>query len=235
MTSIIGILNKPALIPWAVQKTIDFVNDNLEKIQDGDDFEVRDILYGAKNASENEKNESASIGTKIHEWVENFIKTGVMTLPENPKVLEGVNSFIEWKEINNIEFVSTERIVYSKKYKYVGMFDIEAIKDDKRFLIDIKTGNGIYKEVRLQTSAYVRADEEERRKKYDGRYVLKISKEDKEEYEFKMMKKGRKNYPEFAPFEFVFLDDDPEAMERDFNAFLNCLELVKWKKKAKLR
>jgi hypothetical protein len=66
-----------------------------------------------------------------------------MTLPSDPRVATAVNGFLTWKSQHTIEFIVSERFVYSKKHNYVGILDIIAIVDGKKYLIDIKTSNQI--------------------------------------------------------------------------------------------
>jgi len=234
VTTYLNIINKPALLPWAVNKTVEYLQDNLYILQNGQNVNVQEILYGASKAAEKEKLEAANTGTLIHKWIENFIVNANVDMPEDEKILEGVLSFLKWKEENKVEFIEAEKIVYSKKYDYVGTFDIKAKVNGKLCLIDIKTSNGIYEEVKLQTAAYVKADEEENNIKYDGRYVLRISKESEAEYIQRMEKKKKIEYPKYTSFEFIYLDEEKDFLENDFKAFISCVNLVQWKNKAKL-
>ena len=233
VTSYIDIISKPALIPWAVNKTVEYFQEHIDLINSGK-IDIREVLYGAGKAAEDEKTQAADIGKQIHEWIEKHIKGGSPEMPQDARVLEGALGFLEWKERNRVKFLESEKIVYSKAYDYIGTFDIEVEIDGKRYLVDIKTGNGIYKEARLQTAAYVKADEEESGKVYAGRYVLRISKENKEEYFIRMEKKGKKDFPEFKQFEFIYLDDEPGLIDVDYAGFLNCVKLSNWKKNAKI-
>ena len=73
-----------------------------------------------------------------------------------------MNGFIDWTSQHDIEWIASERFVYSNKYNYVGICDAIAVIDGKRYLVDFKTSNRIRKlEYGMQTSAYVNAYVEE--------------------------------------------------------------------------
>lgn len=231
VTTFCGIINKPFLIPWAINITVDFIRNNMEALQVTDGNQ---LLEMARKEADSVRDLAAEIGLTIHKWIEEHIKGNYPDMPEDPRVIEGVNSFLNWVKSENIEFIWSEKIVYSKKYDYVGTADIGIVKDGKKYLLDIKTGNALYDEVRLQTSAYLMAEMEESGVEYAGRYALRISKETKEEYMERMNKKNERRkipmqIPPFQIFEAVYLDDDEKSLERDFEGFLSCLNLHRWK------
>lgn len=227
VTTFIGVLDKPALIPWAVGVTIDYVREHLNELQN-DSYE---ILEKAKKESQNQKDIAGEIGKQIHKWVEQHIKGEQPEMPEDDRVLMGINNFIDWVAEYKVEFKASEILIYSQSFNYVGCADIIATIDGQDYLLDIKTSNQIYQEVRLQTAAYKMAYEEETGKKLKGRWVLRISKENEDEYIARMEKKGKPDYPPFKIFEAVNLGEDTFE---DFNGFTACMELYRWKQGAKI-
>jgi len=234
VTTHIGVLDKPALIPWAVGLTVDYIKDHIELIKSGD-VDAYQILRMAKEEANKQRDVAAEIGTAIHAWIEAHIKDESPDIPDDPRVLQGVNNFLEWVEKTTATFLWSERVVYSKKYGYVGTADFGVKINGKKYLADIKTGNGIYAEVKQQTAAYLEAvHEEDGKETYKGRWVLRISKETEEDYKIRMQKKvdaGRlTSIPPFKVFEAIFLDNDPESMDRDFQAYLASKLEYEWKK-----
>ena len=186
VTTHISVLDKPALIPWEVGLAIDYVRDNIELLRQGD-VEANEILRRAKDEANKQKDIAAEIGSATHAWVEQHAKGLEPEMPDDPKVLQGVVSFLDWVADNKVTFLWNERMVYSKKHGYVGTADFgikfeTADHKGKTYMGDLKTGNGIYAEVKQQTAAYLKAIEEESGEHYDGRWVLRISKETEEEY-----------------------------------------------------
>ena len=230
VTTYLNIVDKSqVLIPWAVRTTVEYIRKNLDQLQN----DPKVLLEAARQESDNQKNIAGEIGSAIHSWIEKHIKGEQPEMPEDDKVLQGVNSFLQWIDENKVEFIESEKIVYSRKYDYIGTLDIIAKINGGLYLLDIKTGNSIYPEYKMQTAAYLKADMEERGTKYDGRIILRISKETEEEYKERMNAKNLKNgYTEYKVFEAVYLDDKHSTVHQDFCGFKNCIELVNWKKEA---
>jgi len=231
VTTICGTLNKPFLIPWAVNTTVDYLRDNIHLLKDGT-VSGDNILEMAKQESDRQRDESATLGKIIHKWVEDYIMGRNPEMPDDSRVMIGVNNFLEWVETNKIKFLWAEKVVYSKQYGYVGTADIGIQIGKKMYLVDIKTGNALYPEVKMQTSAYAKAIEEEKNVKFAGRWATRLAKETEAEYYVRMEKKKIKTIPPYKMFEAVFLDEDPEEMDRDFNSFLSAQNLYEWQKGA---
>ena len=110
------------------------------------------------------KEEAADLGTEIHEWIDKWINLKkIPPMPENEKVLNGVNAFLKWHKENQVEFIANERIVYSKKHNVIGKLDLISYDTDDKFLSldDFKSSKGIYPEMVLQTAGYLMMIEEE--------------------------------------------------------------------------
>ena len=192
VTTFIGIKDKPALQQWYADMSIKSIVANLEYIQAGKG--VDEFLEEARLAAKNYKDEAADRGKAIHKWIEEYVshKLGNGAMPAMPTenfILLGVSAFQDWVEQNKVEFVWTERMVYSKEHDYVGTADLCVMIGDKFYLVDLKTSNSLWSEVCMQTAAYLKADQEECGENYDGRIALRISKETEEEYMKRMNEK----------------------------------------------
>ena len=188
---------------------------------------AEDIL-AAVGQGRKKKTEAAAIGDLGHEWIEHYVRftlnQGEMPLmPENPIVQQIVDAFLQFEKTHKIKYLSCEKAIYSMKNNFVGRLDIEAMVDGKYALIDIKTANGLYNEVRLQTAAYCKADE----KKYKVRYAIRLAKESKEEYLKRMEEDGKENFAPWVVFEEMNLDLDNNddkyqyRIDEDYEAFLH--------------
>lgn len=250
VTTLIGIIDKSrALMSWKGTRTVDFLLKQLKK-----GAITKELICVASNIDEIEKEEAARVGTAIHAWCENYIKAKlkikgytIPDMPEEKAVQVAVNAFLDWEKEHKVKFVSSERMVYSKKYKYIGTMDIEAYVDGELCLCDLKSSNGLYNTVRLQTAAYLRADEEERGKKlYSGRWAIRLAKFDEAEYferetakkEIRKMicKYLDKEYKEtpiapYQAFEAKYLDEKKGDLDYDFeDGFLSAVKLFRWNK-----
>lgn len=213
VTKATGILDKPALIPWAVsemEKKILLMFEEKKKITNFD-------ISIAKNAWREKRDSSADKGTIIHDLASQYIefKLGIVKkAPKPPKDIEienGYLAFLQWVAEHNVKFIATEELVYSKKHDFVGTLDCIAIVDGKYCLIDFKTGNGIYWEMLLQVSGYAIAHEEESEKKFEKCWIVRFGKDT-------------------ADFEAV----DFKATSKLKKGFLSCLYLAQLEKEAKV-
>lgn len=219
VTTAIGVLDKPALKYWAVNMGIEYLKENLKVGEALDEIQVKDLLEGARTAHTKRLNKAADAGTLVHEWIEKYIKARIAKKPVpkrpiNPEMKSAVDGFFKWAKQNKVQLILSEQKIYSKKWKFAGTLDIEAIVNGKKTMVDIKTSNGIYPEYFLQTAAYTGAREEEMGQKYDGgAIILRLSKESKEK--------------EISPFEVASIT--AEETKTYFKVFLNCLQIYKWK------
>jgi len=208
VTEALGMINKPLLIAWAVKKMRESL---IEQRQSGKYIGIPEIIDASK-IYQNIKKEAADKGKIVHNWVETYIKNkiaGVKKLiddmPEDDQVTNGIMAFLQWERETKIKWVASERKIYSMKHDYAGILDIKGMIGKHLHLVDIKTGNSIYNEMRFQTAAYQKADEEELGEKYsDERWIIRL---DKNTAEF-----------EAKPF---------DECNEDFESFLSALQLKK--------
>lgn len=174
---------------------------------------------------------ASTAGTKIHNWIEAYIKGEKPPMPQEQNVLNGVNAFLDWMKAMKVEALESEVVIYSKKYHYLGKLDLIARIGKKRYLLDFKTSKGVYNDVMLQTAAYQKAYEEAGGKPLDGRYEIRLEQRSEEEFRIEMDGKGKVNAV-YKIFEPVLLDTD---VDEDFKGFLAAQELFKWNKRAEVR
>jgi len=218
-TSIIGVLDKPAILYWAVNQSVEYVKANLKPGEALDEVQIGNLLDGAKNAHRVKKTTAGDIGSLIHEYLDNWIKAKIekKPLPKPPinkEMKNAIKGFFDWAVKNKIKLIASEQKCYSKKFGYAGTYDLEANIGGKKTIIDFKSSNAVYPEMFLQAAAYLQAKEEEFGSKYDGGVcILRLSKEDKE-----------KN---IAPFEIKCVGR--KECDILIKVFLSCLEIYKWK------
>ncbi len=247
VTTYINIMDKSrGLMIWKGQRVADFLLGELKK-----GHITEELICVASNIDEIEKEEAGVVGTAIHDWCEKYIKNSLgepVDMPEMPDRKEiqiGVNAFLDWEKEHNVKFISSERVVYSKKHDFIGKMDIEAKIDGQLCLVDLKSSNGLYNTVRMQTAAYMKADMEESSRKYKGRWAVRLPKYDEAEYMDREEKKKEikkliakykkeefKDYeiPAYQVFEAKYLDEKAGDVEYDFDAFLHAKALFIWNK-----
>lgn len=223
VTSIVGVLDKPALKFWAVNMAMEVVEERIHPGVPLDEMDKLQLIQDAKKAHTKRMNKAADIGTLTHNWLEEFIKAGLNKeplpkIPSNPQMKRCIKGFLKWCDENKVKFKESEQIIYSKKHKYAGKFDAMAIVNGKKCIIDFKTSNAIYDEMFLQATAYLIAKEEEDKKKIAGGVILlRLSKDEKDS-------KGK----DIEPFEVKQVNR--LALTNGLSeVFLACLEIYKWK------
>lgn len=242
-SAIVGIKDKSsALVSWATELA---QNHLLEAVAKKEKI-TPELIVKACNLHEERKEEAADIGTITHDWVEHHIKSVLgkgehPDMPEDPRVIIGVNAWMEFEEAHKIKYHSVERIVASLKNKFTGRLDIDATIDSKRGLLDLKTSNGLYNGVRMQTAMYVKADEEEKGKDiFDVRWAIRVAKETEEEYLVRMEQKNKNRelrgksrivYPAYQVFEAKNLDEDGYRIDEDYKAAMSAYHLLTWDRK----
>ena len=205
VTGATGIVDKsPALMGWAVKKAREYLLDNWSSGQKYSEPEIVAILSEASKQHRIFKKQAADIGTEIHEWVSDWILGKKPEMPENEKVVNGITAFLRFQKEHEFKWLESERYVYSKKHNYAGILDAIAIKDNELVLVDFKSSNGLYDEMRFQVAGYQIAYEEETKKKIDKRLIIRFGKED-------------------GQFEAKELDEDA----KDKKVFLACLATKK--------
>jgi hypothetical protein len=187
VTTITSLLDKSNfLLPWAVR----MMGDYLLQTSPGQQI-TEGIINIAKVKWRDAKQEAADIGSEIHNWIEQKIKGLEPAIPENEQVRNGAAAFLKWIKDSNIKFKETERVVYSKKYNYVGTCDWYGTHGKELIIGDHKSSRGIYNEMRYQLAGYWLALEEELGKKISRGIIVKF---DKETAEFEARGIDREDY-----------------------------------------
>lgn len=142
VTTVLGLLSKPALVPWANKLGLQGID--VKKYVD----------------------DKADIGTLGHAMVTDTLigkKTDLADYSKNQidRAENCALSFWEWTKDHKIEEVYfVERPMVSEKNRFGGTLDIYAQVNGRREIIDLKTGSGIYKEALFQVAALKKLLEE---------------------------------------------------------------------------
>ncbi len=215
VTGITGIIDKsPALMGWAIKMMSEYLLGQLVK-----EVEItEEIILRAKKEYRSAQKEATDIGTAIHEWIEKWIKGEEYEIPDDEKIQNGIMSFLKWQKEHKIKFnkENSERLVYSKKYNYVGTLDAIAEIDGKKVIVDFKSSNGLYNEYRYQLAGYWNAYEEEFGKTFDYGIIVQFDK-----------KTGN-----FNPVDNI-IEIPREDYKKDLKAFLGLLNAKKRERELK--
>lgn len=156
-TTILGILSKPALIPWAAKMAVEYIRENCEE-EDGFYLVSEQRLDEAKVAHAKRKTDAGNWGTNTHENINLMISkdlAGVEYLLEQQPKDKSSELFLDWVKKNNVKMLMTEKNIYSESLFIGGIVDFVCEIDGQKWIGDIKTsGSGIYAEHFFQCAGY---------------------------------------------------------------------------------
>ena len=152
VTSILNMLPKPFLGPWAAKMAAECAVDSLGEMVT---LAVRDrqgAIDYIKNASRRYTSQRGDIGTQAHEAFE-ILAAGKQTRV-HPDIQPYVKHFQEFLDKWRPEFIETEGTVWCDVNRYAGSFDAVARIGDEVVMLDWKTSKDLHEEMGLQLSAY---------------------------------------------------------------------------------
>lgn len=217
VTTIIGVLNKPALIHWAAGLTAEYFIKNIPKIVSGElsftEADAGEMYARAKTEHMRESAKATDIGSAAHDAIEQFVKTRA-PIPK-PRIKTGkavhaynsVKRYEEWeRQIGVKQVIGSEIKIYHPDYKYAGMVDLLLqLSTKENMVVDLKTSAAFYEpDMPLQLAAYAKGVEKTYGFPIHRIGILRISK-----------KTGEMEWKEYTPL----LDDC-------FNAFTSLATFV---------
>lgn len=164
VTTVTGILDKPALIYWAW------------------DLGMKGIDY------KKFKDDKADIGTLAHDMIICHLTEKQPCLDDYTKnqidqAENALLSFLEWEKGKDIKVIHAEKPLVSEEFKYGGQFDIFASIDGIGTLLDIKTGKAIYPEMIIQLAAYDNLINEQINGVIQSAKILRVGRDETEGFE----------------------------------------------------
>lgn len=134
VTTIIALLNKPALSKWA--NAMGFRGKSIKEILD----------------------KASEIGTLMHDCLEKYFKGEKFILPEEyykhkPTLLKRLDGFLSWLSTqNSLKPIMLEKVLTSDNFG--GTMDFFGELNDENVILDFKTSGSVYATMFLQLAAY---------------------------------------------------------------------------------
>lgn len=171
VTTILGTMDKPALMYWsaemAAKAAVKMAGTLQARVEEDGEDNVVKYLRDARFRPEKGKRSAAEVGTAVHDAAESYAITG-----QRPEVDDDVAPFLdqfeEWCQRFQPVYEAAEFTVYSPERGYAGTADAALSIEGVRFLTDYKShmkprdskGNPspIYPETALQLAGYGHAD-----------------------------------------------------------------------------
>lgn len=158
VTTILGVLDKPAIPKWAAKTVAEYVANNREAIEHLYAAGERSMVASLKEIPWTSRDRAGVRGTDVHDFAERILNGESVDVPE--ELVGHVESCIAFMEEWDIKPVLVEATVGSREHKYAGKLDLVAdSKHAPRAIFDWKTAaSGIYKETAFQLVAYAFAE-----------------------------------------------------------------------------
>jgi hypothetical protein len=138
VTTILGIMDKYIINQWKVEQAIKAAWEITKSYHFKSDD---DIVYTEMVEAEltKELSKASKLGSKIHWYIERYLKYGGLKLRIKPEIQDILRPFVTWfTEINNIEY-DQEIAFTNNKLGFGGKIDCTAQIDGQKYFIDWKT------------------------------------------------------------------------------------------------
>lgn len=171
VTTIIGALDKPALLFWAAEQTalaaVRMAGSLEARVEEEGAEAVVRYLRDARKRPPPGQVSATALGTAVHDAVERYVKEGKR--PDvGVTVLPYLEQFDRWAQVWQPEYHVTEASVYSPRYQYAGTLDAICTIEGCKVLVDYKSSRRSvgpddkpsrpYPEAALQLAAYRHAE-----------------------------------------------------------------------------
>jgi hypothetical protein len=158
VTTVLKVIDKSGpLTGWAKRETAACAIRNLDTLvrmrDTGGDAAAVNWLKGIPDYR---RDAAADTGTRVHVFAERLAR-GEDPDPtaEEAPFADAYRTFLAE---HRPRFLAVEELVCSLRHRYGGTLDAVAVIDGEVWLLDVKSGSGIYPETGLQLAAYANAD-----------------------------------------------------------------------------
>ncbi len=186
-TQIAGIIDKPGLRYWYVNKALERASNAIKPGVSYDEVQLGKIFKKAKYGGADSRDDSADVGKLVHKWIENHVSAliaggkGSIQMPKHAGAVRSIENFLNWEFQVKPKYIFSERRLLSKKTKCCGTLDIGALVDPFHLglekkpgklytwlptITDVKTGKNVYPEYWLQLASYAMMLSEEQPKNW---------------------------------------------------------------------
>lgn len=152
VTTILGVLDKPALLGWAARIAADAA---VEAVANGMPPDA--AKEAGRKAVFARRDKAADLGTRAHALVEAHFAGESITVdlgnPDDAKVYACAKRAIDHIEKTCTRVVLSET-AYTSPMGFGGTLDLVVERDGKLLIADLKTGKGVHDEVVPQLAAY---------------------------------------------------------------------------------
>ena len=164
VTTIIGILDKPALPRWAAEQVARYVAEHPDAIEQLRSLGPEPMVAALKGLPWQKRDDAATRGTTLHDHAERLLRGDDVELDDDDPLLPVVENALAFMADWHIEPVLIEQSVASLEHRWGGRLDLIAryTRPDTGHtgvaIFDWKSGKGMYPEYVWQLNAYAHAE-----------------------------------------------------------------------------
>jgi hypothetical protein len=152
VTTILGVLDKPALPKWAAASVAEYVADNREAVEHLYAAGRGPMVAALKAIPWQKRDDAADRGTRLHDIADQIVRGKDVDVPDH--LIPVVENVLKFMDDYDIEPQLVEVPVGSRQGKYGGKLDL--IANDA--IWDYKSTKRIYETTALQNAAYAFAE-----------------------------------------------------------------------------
>lgn len=140
---------------WSLSQVINRVLDDFPglgaMLRTGTPEAVEGVRVHLRKAATDERDRKAALGTAVHDAA--ALGRSLVEVPS--EVAPFLRQYLDWLASSRAEILLAERQVWSLSVGYAGTFDLVCrFPDGSLWVVDLKTGTGIYPDHALQLAAY---------------------------------------------------------------------------------
>ena len=164
VTTIIGVLDKPALPKWAAEQVARHVAENPAAIEALRSLGVDGMVAALKAVPWKKRDDAAERGTTFHDFADRLVRGEEIELDADDPQNALVDAALDFIEAWHIEPILTETAVGSRTHWYAGTLDLAAryrrpdTGHEGVGIFDWKSGKRIYTQACYQLNAYGHAE-----------------------------------------------------------------------------
>lgn len=158
VTTILRVVDKSGpLVGWAKRITAEAAVDHRTELEKWVGLGGRDgAVQFLTKAAVAQRDRAANAGSEVHQLAEAIVRGHpVVVVPELAPYLTSYQGFLDAFEP---EFLAAEEMVANATEGYAGTLDAIARIAGEVWMLDIKTGKGLYPETAMQMAAYANAE-----------------------------------------------------------------------------
>lgn len=151
-----GGIPSPALMYWSAKQVAEYVADNPSDVEQLRAMGRGPMVAALKAVPWAARDAAALKGTEIHALAEAVASGAEVDVPA--EYVPHVTGYVDFLDRFDVRPVLAECSIGNRTHWYAGRFDLIADIGPDRWLLDAKTGSGIYPEAAVQADAYRNAE-----------------------------------------------------------------------------